>query len=136
MLFVNDFAEMFAFYRDGLGPLGLNHGTEATDGWLPPGGEPYVVDENWSLFLFGTDLATSPLVLELFDAAVFAGTHPVAPNGVIVGCEVQGLEAAIDHLQAHGALVPDGIIQEPWGRIGHFHDPEGNRFELFEIDEH
>ncbi len=145
MLFVEDFQKMFSFYRDGMGPLGLDHAGVSTPGWLPPGDDPYIIDTNWCMFFMGDDLNDPLFVLELFDAAVFAQQHPKLlqnskppmprANGLIVGHIVEGLEECKAHLESFGADFPDGVTQEAWGRIAHFHDPEGNRFELCEIDE-
>jgi len=48
---------------------------------------------------------------------------------------VTDLDAMLTQLRSAGATVDDEISEASFGRFGHALDPEGNRFELWELSE-
>jgi predicted enzyme related to lactoylglutathione lyase len=46
---------------------------------------------------------------------------------------VADLDAMLDQLRAAGASVEDEVSEASYGRFGHAVDPEGNRFELWQV---
>ncbi|MEV0648484.1 VOC family protein [Phytomonospora sp. NPDC050363] len=46
---------------------------------------------------------------------------------------VHDLDAMLAQLRAAGAAVEDGVVEESFGRFGYAADPEGNRFELWQL---
>jgi predicted enzyme related to lactoylglutathione lyase len=53
-------------------------------------------------------------------------------GGAIVAFGVSDdLEEAVDQLAAAGADAAE-IVEVPWGRVAHFHDPDGNPLQLYE----
>jgi catechol 2,3-dioxygenase-like lactoylglutathione lyase family enzyme len=140
LLFVDDFAAQLRFYSDGLGALGLNHARKDEPGFSPSGPR-YVLDRNWATFYLGASLEAPSFVIELLDRElldpVFSLRSPRG-NNVVPTLHITELEAAVDHLTAHGASLPGGIVNDDWGdnvvfRHARMFDPEGNLFELFEL---
>lgn len=54
------------------------------------------------------------------------------PAPFMVNYRVRDLDAMLAQLRAAGAQVEDRIEEYDYGRFGWAHDPEGNRFELWE----
>jgi len=52
---------------------------------------------------------------------------------VMLNFRVPDLDAMLAQLRAAGAQVDEEIAEESYGRFGHAADPEGNRFELWEV---
>jgi predicted enzyme related to lactoylglutathione lyase len=53
----------------------------------------------------------------------------------MVNFRVADLEAMLEQLRAAGVTVDDHVEEHEYGRFGWAHDPEGNRFELWEPPE-
>lgn len=50
----------------------------------------------------------------------------------MVNYRVADLDAMLAQLRAAGAKVDEKVMDEPYGKFGWAHDPEGNRFELWQ----
>ena len=57
---------------------------------------------------------------------------PAPSSSCMLNYRVRNLDAMLAQLRAAGARVEAKIQDEPYGRFGWAHDPEGNRFELWE----
>jgi predicted enzyme related to lactoylglutathione lyase len=57
-------------------------------------------------------------------------------GGVLAFQPSDGVEDAVEELEAAGVEFPDGITEHPWGRIASFHDPDGNDLQLYEPPVH
>ncbi len=53
-------------------------------------------------------------------------------GGVLAFQPDDGIEDAVEELEAAGVHFPDGISEHPWGRVATFHDPDGNDLQLYE----
>ena len=62
------------------------------------------------------------------------GTDYFGPSGQsgMINYRVRDLDAMLAQLRAAGAQVEDRVMDESYGRFGWAHDPEGNRFELWQ----
>jgi predicted enzyme related to lactoylglutathione lyase len=119
LVYAEDFATMFAFYRDVLG-------LETTD--VDPG-EGHRIGVDWAQF--GTSAGGR---LELFDHARFGTTldFPLPrANATVITFEVDDLDAEADRLEAAGVeFFSRGWYS--WGGAAHFYDPEGNHLQIFQ----
>lgn len=88
---------------------------------LPVDGDGYVVI-HWS----GGE--TTTWALFPMDTEYFGPTN--VPY--MINYRVDDLEEMLSSLRAAGAEVDPHIEEHPYGRFGWAHDPEGNRFELWE----
>jgi predicted enzyme related to lactoylglutathione lyase len=50
----------------------------------------------------------------------------------MINYRVGDLDAMLAQLRASGARVDDRVEEQSYGRFGWAHDPEGNRFELWQ----
>jgi predicted enzyme related to lactoylglutathione lyase len=75
--------------------------------------------------------ASGPTVLATFptDTDYFGR----ADQQVMMNFRVPNLDAMLAQLRAAGAHVDDATEEASYGRFGHATDPEGNRFELWEV---
>jgi len=120
LIYVEDFAPMFTFYRD---VIGLE--TTRADP-----GEGYEVGVDWAQFKDGHGGE-----IELFDHARF-GTDFEFPlpraNATVLTFRVDDLEAEVSRLRARDVeFFSEGWYD--WGGAAHFLDPEGNHLQLFQI---
>jgi catechol 2,3-dioxygenase-like lactoylglutathione lyase family enzyme len=121
-LWVSDFPDMYAFYRDTL-RLPLSSADP---------GEGHQAGVNWARFeLEGT-------ALELFDLAHSpkraARTPLPRQNAAILCFLVQDFEKARDELALRGVkFTQQG--QADWGKYAHFRDPEGNELQIYRQNE-
>jgi predicted enzyme related to lactoylglutathione lyase len=91
-------------------------------------GVPVEPGQAHGVFAAGPD--AGPTVWSAFpaDTTYFApGTAPFMFN-----YRVRNLDAMLAQLRAAGAAVDDRVEDYDYGRFGWAHDPEGNRFELWE----
>jgi predicted enzyme related to lactoylglutathione lyase len=58
-----------------------------------------------------------------------------AQQQVMLNFRVADLDAMLAQLKAAGAVVEDEISEASFGRFAHATDPEGNRFELWQVIE-
>jgi predicted enzyme related to lactoylglutathione lyase len=56
-----------------------------------------------------------------------------ADQQTMLNFRVTNLDAMLRQLRAGGAQVDDEVAEADFGRFGHAVDPEGNRFELWEV---
>jgi catechol 2,3-dioxygenase-like lactoylglutathione lyase family enzyme len=118
-LWVHDFAQMVAFYRDILGlPLSGVHP-----------GAGYTPGSDWIQF------ELQGVSLELFDltrSPQRAGRLPSPrANASILCFRVDDFDATYQLLASHGvAFQPVG--EQEWGRYAHFRDPEGNELQIYQ----
>ena len=120
LIYVEDFATMYSFYRDVLG-------LETTN--ADPG-DGYSVGEDWAQFGDGRGGE-----IELFDHARF-GTRFEFPlpraNATVLTFRVDDLGAETSLLRERGVeFFSEGWYD--WGGAAHFVDPEGNHLQLFQV---
>ncbi len=58
--------------------------------------------------------------------------HFGSPQGWMLNFRVRDLDVMLAQLRAAGAVVDDRVEDSDHGRFGWAHDPEGNRFELWQ----
>ena len=73
------------------------------------------------------DMGGSYLMIETGGTAI-PGGRPIEQSPVKLRFNVPDFEAAVGVLEAHGVHV--SIRREPWGTVGDFIDPDGNRCSL------
>ena len=105
---VQDMDRAEAFYSDSLG-LNVDR-----------------VDESWA------EVDANGLMIGLNARESEGGTG----GGVLAFQPSDGIEDAVEELEAAGIEFPDGITDHPWGRIATFHDPDGNDLQLYEPPVH
>lgn len=103
-LYVKDMQRAQTFYRDVLGV-------------------PLTVDDHWA----EANLGGVRFALHEWHE----GAPEPGESGIKVDLEVQDIDAAAEHLRAHGVALGE-IFREPYGSFCTFVDPEGYRLELFE----
>lgn len=65
-------------------------------------------------------------------AAFPESTDYFGDNHSMINFRVDDLDGLRDHLRDIGMEVDDSTQEYPFGRFGWAHDPEGNRFEMWE----
>lgn len=55
-------------------------------------------------------------------------------NPSVIRFDVKSLESTVKQLEERGALFKDRKLEFDWGTIAVFHDPDGNRIEVGEIN--
>ncbi|MDD9982800.1 MAG: VOC family protein, partial [Gammaproteobacteria bacterium] len=73
------------------------------------------------------DMGGSYLMIETGGAAV-SGAKPIERSPVTLRFNVRDVEAAAEALESRGVSV--AVRREPWGTVGDFIDPDGNRCSL------
>ncbi len=119
LIYVEDFATMFAFYRDVLG-------LQTTDEDPGPG---HAIGVDWAQFADDDGGR-----IELFDHSRF-GTRLEFPfpraNSTVITFQVDDLEAETERLRTSGVtFFSQGWFD--WGGAAHFFDPEGNHLQIFQ----
>lgn len=119
-LFVEDFPAMLHFYRDQLG-------CTVTDLEPGPPAEPLV---NWAHMVVGN------MILELFDATAYCRDIERLRADTREAIELCFIVDDVDVERARleqAGISCEAVIAEEWGRFSYFHDPEGNRLQIFEV---
>ena len=58
---------------------------------------------------------------------------PAGDGGAAIAFQPEGdIEAEVERLKGAGVEFPDGIADQPWGRIVTFKDPDGNDLQLYQ----
>ncbi|MCU0626098.1 MAG: VOC family protein [Gemmatimonadaceae bacterium] len=104
------------WYRD---VLGVPVEGEATYGTFAPGSD-------------GRDAAGSTLVTVWSTFAADTTYFGAGAQQAMINYRVANLDAMLAQLRAAGAQVDERVEAYDYGRFGWAHDPEGNRFELWE----
>jgi methylmalonyl-CoA/ethylmalonyl-CoA epimerase len=113
-----DFERLSAFYRQGLG-------LEPSQEWPQDQGRSLVLD-------------LGRATLEVFDEMQTQTVDQIEVGRRVSGkvrfaLEVPDLEAAVERLTAHGAVLVSPPKETPWGdRTARFEDPEGMQITLYQ----